>query len=251
MLKRILTAAILAGAVGGLFASALQGLRLAPLIHEAEVYEQAAQAAATAPHDHASLPPHDHAPLVTREQAAQAAHDPGQDHGEGAEWMPAEDFARTAFTALANVVAAIGFGLLLAVCYALNGDVDAKRGVVWGLAGFAAFHLAPSLGLPPELPGAAAAALYDRQIWWIATAAATAGGLATAVFARGRAAKAAGIALIVLPHIIGAPAPEGPSAVPAELAASFVAGSLAVAAAFWALLGGMTGYFFRAFAPQR
>jgi cobalt transporter subunit CbtA len=221
MLKRILTAAILAGAVAGLFTSALQSVRLVPLIHEAERYEASAPAEEMAGHGHA------------------------------ADWMPQEGFQRVAFSVLANVLAAIGFALLLSACFALAGDVDAKRGVVWGLAGFAAFHLAPSLGLPPELPGEMAAPLYERQVWWLATAAATAGGLALAVFARAGIAKTAGIALIILPHAIGAPAPQGHSAVPAELAASFAAGSLAVAAAFWVLLGGMTGYFFRAFRPQR
>jgi len=223
MLKRILTAAILAGALGGLFVSAIQGARLLPLIHQAEHYEAAAAAT--------EMP----------------GHDPGHDEG----WMPAEGFERTGLTVLANVLAATGFALLLCACFALAGDVDVKRGVVWGLAGFATFHLAPALGLPPELPGSVVAPLYDRQIWWLATAAATAGGLALAVFARAKLAKAAGLALIVLPHALGAPVTHGYSAVPAELAAAFAASSLVAAAAFWAVLGGATGYFFRAFAPPR
>jgi hypothetical protein len=33
---------------------------------------------------------------------------------------------------------------------------------------------APAIGLPPELPGIEAAALQSRQLWWVATAVATA-----------------------------------------------------------------------------
>lgn len=219
MLRRILAAAILAGAVSGLLVSAFQWARIIPLIHEAEVYEEAAAGDATA-HEH--------------------------DMG----WMPSEGAPRIGFTVLANVLAGVAFGLLLAACFALKGDVDLKQGIVWGLAGFAAFHLAPALGLPPEPPGAAAAPLHDRQMWWLMTAAATAGGLALLVFARSYVAKAAGIALIVLPHIVGAPVPVGASAVPADLASSFALASLATAAAFWAVLGGLSGFFFRAFAKE-
>ena len=52
------------------------------------------------------------------------------------------------------------------------------------MAGFAVFMLAPSLGLPPELPGMPAAELGPRQVWWLLTAAATAAGLALLAFRR-------------------------------------------------------------------
>jgi predicted cobalt transporter CbtA len=42
-------------------------------------------------------------------------------------------------------------------------DLDARRGLLWGLGGFAALHLAPAVGLPPELPGMASADLAARQ----------------------------------------------------------------------------------------
>lgn len=241
MLRRIFATAILAGALSGLFISVLQTARLVPLIHEAEVYE----VAAAKPHDHATMGAHDHAALAAHEEAAQAAI--AQDRDEG--WAPREGIERIGFTVVANILAATGFALLLAACFALKGDVDVKRGVMWGLAGFAVFHLAPALGLPPEPPGGQAAPLHDRQLWWLLTVAATAGGLALVVFVRSYFAKGAGVAFIALPHLIGAPAPLGPSAAPAELAVSFAIASLASAAAFWAVLGGLSGYFFRRFAP--
>jgi len=228
MLKRILLAAILAGALAGVFVSPLQSARLIPLIHEAEVYEDAENAARG--HDSMAMTGHEH-----------------DDHSE---WMPAQGFQRIAFTVLANVLAATGFALLLTACFALKGDVDLKRGIVWGLAGFSVFHLAPALGLPPEPPGGHPAALYDRQLWWLFAVSTAAGGLALIVFARGYVAKLAGFVLILVPHVVGAPAPLAPSVVPAELAVSFAIGSLATAAVFWAVLGGLSGYFFRRFATE-
>ncbi len=219
MLRRILAAAVLAGLAAGLFVSALQAVRVTPLILKAEMYEAAGPAAA------------------------------GHAGPEPAAWAPAEGLERSLYTVLTNVVTAIGFALLLAACFALKGVIGWRRGVIWGLAGFAVFHLAPALGLPPELPGTSAAPLFERQMWWLATVAATAAGLALVAFAPGWAPKALGLLLIAAPHAFGAP--EGHThagAVPAELAGQFAAASLATAAAFWMVLGGLTGFFLRRFA---
>ena len=79
-------------------------------------------------------------------------------------WAPADGFERSAFTALANVVTAIGFALLLVTASELSGGLTGwRQGVFWGLAGFAVFTLAPGLGLPPELPGMPAADLGRRS----------------------------------------------------------------------------------------
>ena len=64
-------------------------------------------------------------------------------------------------------------------------------------------------------------------------------------------AKALGVALIVAPHIIGAPQPPAPeSTVPAELAARFTAASLAMHALLWILVGAAVGFVWRS-APER
>ena len=96
-----------------------------------------------------------------------------------------------------------------------------------------------------------AADVVIRQLWWWGTAAAT----ATAIFGMAKfqniAAVAIGIALIVVPHIIGAPQPtDHASAVPAPLAAAFAANTLAVGLAFWLMLGTLYGYLVERFAQR-
>ena len=126
--------------------------------------------------------------------------------------------------------------------------IDARSGLLWGAAGFAVFALAPAIGLPPELPGMSAAELAARQQWWLLTAAATAAGLGAVIFTRQVPLRVLGAVLLVLPHLIGAPAaPHGAMGVPAELAAEFATASLATAAAFWLLLGSVSGWLYRRF----
>ncbi len=224
MLRRILLAALIAGAAGGLFAAALQEWRVIPLILAAEAFEGS---------EHS-----DHAAAGHVHEAGAAAHEHDADG-----WQPEDGLERKAYTAAANVVTGIGFALLLTAAFALSGrPVDGRSGLFWGLAGFAAFTAAPALGLPPELPGMVAADLQARQMWWVATAAGTGVGLALIVFGRSLWLKILAVALIVVPHAIGAPRPIAHGgAVPPELAAEFVIASLATAAAFWLVLGALAG----------
>ena len=225
MLRRILLTALIAGSLAGLFAAALQHVKLIPLIAAAEAYEHAAEHAQTASGDGH----HDHA---------------------AAAWQPTTGFERTAYTIVADLLAGIGFALMLsaglALARAAGYPIDAGRGLLWGAAGFAVFALAPAAGLPPELPGMEAAALPARQAWWLLTATATAIGLVLMVFTGRPSFRIAGAIVLALPHLIGPPAaPHAGGAVPAELAASFVAASLSAAALFWLLLGGLSGWLYR------
>lgn len=229
-MRRALIAALVAGFVSCIAITAAQQAVVVPLILKAEVFEDAKPEAAPAPaaHTHAPGTPEHH-------------HDP-----EG--WKPAEGIERVAYTALANLVVAVGFGLILVAGFTLAGrEVDGQRGLLWGAAGFMTFALAPSLGLPPELPGSVAAPVMPRQAWWFATALATGTGLALIVFGRHVAFKILGVLAIVLPHAIGAPHPPGGEAgvAPPELAARFAVMSLAVAAVFWAVLGWVSGAVYR------
>jgi cobalt transporter subunit CbtA len=244
MIRHFLASALFAGMLAGLAVTGLQQAMTAPLIRQAEQYEQAMAARApTAGHTHVQgVQDHAHGAAVA---------DAGHPHGAEGGWSPPDGAERLFFTVLANVLAGVGFGFLLVACLALwSGTPSGRTGVLWGLAGFAVFTLAPSLGLAPELPATNAAGLMARQIWWILTAAATATGLWLLVFPRKPLAAAAGIAAIALPHIVGAPHPhELSTVIPAELASHFAAASIVTSAVFWACLGWLAGTFYGRKAP--
>ncbi|MCP8938051.1 CbtA family protein [Alsobacter sp. SYSU M60028] len=221
--RSIVFSAALAGLVVGGVVTLVQHLLTTPLILQAEQYESAG-AAPPAAHEHAGA---DH-----------AAHE----HGEAA-WQPRDGLERTLYTAGANVLNTTGFALMLLAFYTLRGGrIGWRQGLLWGLAGFAAFSLAPALGLPPQLPGAAETPLGPRQLWWVATAAATLGGLGLVGLLRTPLAIVAGLALIALPHLIGAPQlAEAGSSVPLALSRQFVLAALATSFVSWVMLGWLTG----------
>lgn len=207
---RIVATALIAGAIAGLFVWAAHMIKVVPLIRQAEVYEVA------------------------------VAGQPGEAHPEGIE--------RAVYTLIADLVTAVGFAFILTGIIAISGrEIDWQRGIVWGLAGFATFNVATSLGMPPELPGMGAGDdLGPGRIWWMATVACTAGGLGLIFFARRTALRIAGAVPIAIPHLWGAPVAEfvdGP--LPAGLASEFAVASLISAGLFWMVLGGATGYLYR------
>lgn len=242
--RSIVFSSIIAGFIVGLVVTAAQQFGTVPLILKAEVYEKAAET-----HQHEA---------VAAPQAAAAGHDhAGHDHAShdhGAEaWEPRDGFERNAYTAAANVLTAIGFALLLAGFFAIRSgatgeSVSWHQGLMWGLAGFAVFTIAPGLGLPPELPGVPAAPLASRQIWWTAAVLATAAGLALIVFRRSVPAAIAGVILLLLPHLIGAPELEHVETnVPSSLSHQFVTAVTATSLVFWSLLGAATSAIFARF----
>jgi cobalt transporter subunit CbtA len=222
-LRKIVWLALVAGVLAGIAATAAQWFTTIPLILEAERYEQPAQEA---------------------EAAASTLHEPAATHAGDHEQEHDGVLARTGNTLLFNVLTGIGFGLLLSALLTTLGTRGVGTGLALGLGGFLAVGLAPALGLPPELPGIAAAALFARQVWWIATAVASAVGLALIVFGRRNALRLAGIALLLAPHLIGAPHPDSVPAggPPAELQHLFIVASLGSTALFWLILGGTLGW---------
>jgi len=206
----LLLVALAAGLLAGLVSWALHEIGTTPIILKAETYEQG---------------------------AAPASGD-GTAHGHGADGWP-----RSLATLGADLVIGIGYGALLVAGFTFfGGRVDWRKGLLWGLGGFLAFALAPSIGLPPELPGAAAAPLLARQAWWLLTAASTLLGLGAIFLVRKRIAIPVGVALIVLPHLMGAPKPEAAGGLaPAELEQAFVLAALGISLAFWLVLGGVGG----------
>lgn len=231
MLIRVLLAAIIAGMLAGVFASAVQSYRVSPLILEAERYENADDGGVA--HSHSESNGDD-----ANSSAIKMAQEP---------WAPKDGFERTAYTLMANILVGVGFSLMLtAVVLLSNQMVNFQSGLVWGIAGFVTFVLAPNMGLPPELPGMQAGDLVARQIWWFATVAATGLALWLFAFKRGVIWVLLGLGLMIAPHIYGAPQPiSHESLVPAKLAAEFVIATLVASALFWLFLGGVFGALFQ------
>ncbi|HET9067333.1 MAG TPA: CbtA family protein, partial [Amaricoccus sp.] len=214
--------AVAAGLIAGLVMTVLQARFTVPLIVAAETYETAAPA-----HSHdAATPAHGH---------------------DDEAWAPADGFERMAFTTAANLVTAVGFALLLLAAAEFaaefaGGIAGWRSGLFWGLAGFAVFTLAPGLGLPPELPAMPAAELLPRQIWWIGTVAAAAAGIALIFLGKSPALAGLGVALLVIPHLVGAPQPASfESPIPEGLHHRFVVAVTMTSLVFWALLGTLAG----------
>ena len=226
MIGRLVLAALIAGMAAGFIYGGVQHVQTTPLILAAEVYE-------TAPaHDHAAAATDPAAPA----DAATAV--PAHEHEED-EWAPADGWQRTLSTTLASVITGAGFALLLAGISLLTGvPITPQNGLIWGICGFLAVTVAPGAGLAPELPGMPAGDLISRQVWWVATIIATGAGIFLIATRRELLWLAAAVVLIALPHIIGAPQPlTHETAVPAGLAASFAANTIAASAVLWSLIG--------------
>ncbi|MEP7172892.1 MAG: CbtA family protein [Aestuariivirga sp.] len=227
MIGRLVLAALIAGMAAGFIYGGVQHVRTTPLILAAEVYETA--------------PAHDHAEAATDPAApAQTAITPAPAHEhEQEEWGPADGWQRTLSTTLASVITGAGFALLLAGISLLTGvPITPQNGLIWGICGFLAVTVAPGVGLAPELPGMPAGDLVSRQIWWVATIIASGIGIFLISTKRELIWLAVAVVLIALPHIIGAPQPlTHETAVPAGLAASFAANTIAASAVLWSLIG--------------
>lgn len=228
LFRTILFVAALAGIGAGLGGSAIHLFTTVPLILQAETFEGTGDEVPAV----AATQAHEHAP-----GAAAHSHD-------DEEWGPADGLERNGLTVIFTVLTGFGFALLLVAASEVMGGLKGwHQGLLWGLAGFAAFTLAPGLGLPPELPAMPAADLAARQIWWVGTVAATAGGLALLVFGRSPLLAVLGVALILAPHVIGAPQPDShESPIPEALHHSFVVASVGASFVFWVVLGGFAGF---------
>ncbi|MGZ6227361.1 MAG: CbtA family protein [Candidatus Binataceae bacterium] len=222
MLYRTLYCAVVAGVLAGIILFALQHWTTLPLIHQAERYEKTETAAHPAP------------------QASDAPED-GPEVGQ-------VDVVRAAYTTVGDVLVAAGFGMLLTAMYALSGKFGLVRGILWGLAGFATFHLGPALVVPPLLPALDAAPLHLRQSAWLVAAIST--GLGLAIFAFGpRDAKLAGVVALCLPivlfrYLFPLPGAQAPSEALSLLEHLFIVRTLGDNLIFWLVLGAISGSMF-------
>jgi cobalt transporter subunit CbtA len=159
-LRMIMVSALWSGLWAGLLLTAIQSIQVIPTLLHAEVYEEKAAAA-----------------VISNHIPADNADDQAHQH-EAEVWQPRNGWERSFFTAAANISLGVGFALLLGAASNIRGGIrNWRSGLLWGLAGYAVFFGAPSLGLPPELPGTVAANLKDRQLWWLMAAFDTAIGL--------------------------------------------------------------------------
>lgn len=220
MLGRIVATAVIAGVIAGASVWGAQQVKVVPLILKAEVYEQ-------------GMSPESPVPAAGREADAEA-------------WAPENGFERNVYTLLTDLITGVGYALILTAIIALTGrEVDWKGGLLWGIGGFAAIYALPGLGLSPEPPGAQAAPLAGRQIWWVITVLSSAVGLYLLFLIKRIPLKIVGVLLIAAPQVVGAPhVTAEPGAIPMELGAAYASVSFATTLLFWLVIGGFTGHFY-------
>ena len=228
---RLLVAAVLAGSIAGILYGLLNLAFITPLLHIAEGYEHAAHA-----HTHS----HNHSgdAVIT---------------------------IRAALTLGLALSLYIAYGLILAALMHLAhprqhtpNPSTGPTGIVWGLAGFAACHLAPAFVLSLSLPGLAhthALPLPSQQIWWWGIAGMVACGLYLTAILRKPASRMVGMVVaasgILIPALIlgNAEVASAGGDVPAQLGALFVSRSLGAHALGWVVLGYGVAHFL--FAPHK
>lgn len=248
LFRRIIFAALVVGGLSGLLLSAVQRWQVIPIIDAAEQFENARTPQAAASE---SMHAHSHG------DHSHAAHE----HEPGA-WEPADGAERIGFTVLSNVLAAFGFALMMMAAMAIvvrqqalaprraAAKIDWRFGLLWGVAGYLVFFVAPSLGHPPEIPGTVSAPLGARQAWWLLAAGCTAVGLAALAFAKSPW-RWGGLVLLVLPHVLGAPQsgmspfvgfPADAAGELSRLSQQFIWATALANAVFWLALGGLSGW---------
>ena len=220
MFQRFLITSLFAGAAAGLIAGILQLMFVQPVLLHAELYESGALVhfGATPPSAHPELSGFD----------------------------TVRDGLSLIFTMLTYTGYTLVLVALMSIAEERGAQIDGRTGILWGIAGFVAFHFAPGLSLAPEVPGVAAADIGARQIWWWGTV--VAAGIAMWLLAFGRSWTMWGVAVIFLaaPHMIGAPEPDYfAGSVPPEIAVLFAARAFGVGLAAWVLIGSFAGYFWQ------
>ncbi|NHM19452.1 CbtA family protein [Tritonibacter mobilis] len=222
MFGRILTSALFAGAAAGLIAALLQLFFVQPVLLHAELYESGE--------------------LVHFGGEAVSAHPdlPGLFD------EPMRNLLSILFTMLTYTGYALVMVALMSQAERQGHEITARHGIIWGLAGFVAFHFAPGLTLAPEVPGVAAADVGARQVWWVATVASAGVAMWLIAFGGNLVAYVIAALLLMAPHVIGAPEPDsftGP--VPTEIGALFAARAFGIGMAAWVLLGAFCAYFWQ------
>jgi cobalt transporter subunit CbtA len=217
---RIINTGIIAGAVAGFIAAALQLVFVQPILLHAELYE-----------------------------GGELVHF-GTEHTASAhQELGGVDLVRDGISVIFNMLIYSGYALIMVAMMSQAeirnwATINGRTGLIWGLAGFFVVHFAPGFSLAPEVPGVAAADVVARQVWWLATVIAAGVAVWLVAFGNNWIAWGVAAALVLAPHLIGAPEPDtftGP--VPTEIGALFAARAFGVGMMAWVLTGCLSGYF--------
>lgn len=223
MFKNIFVSAVVCGAIAGVLATVMQMLLVTPLLMEAELFETGQSMHFIT--DGSPESPIKHVDI----------------------W---EDPYRHLMTLCFNLVTFTGFGFILVAAMAFfqkrGFTLSKAEGIVAGVSGFIVFQLAPSVGLPPELPGTIGVTVGLKQTWWIITILSTTVGILLLFLDKHKVVSGAGIIFITIPHLIGHPKLETYFGVaPPELAAEFASRALAVSLIAWIILGVISSQFWK------
>jgi cobalt transporter subunit CbtA len=137
------------------------------------------------------------------------------------------------------LLAGAGFAILmLGISMLTNIPITKQNGLIWGICGFITVSLAPSVGLPPQLPGMPTIDLYTRQIWWGSTVLLTCAAIYLWVKAKSYGWQIAAIVVALAPQFF-APTNNAKTEgnLPANLAANFVSSSLGANLIMWLAIG--------------
>jgi cobalt transporter subunit CbtA len=137
------------------------------------------------------------------------------------------------------LLAGAGFAILMVgVSMLTNIPITKQNGLIWGICGFVAVSLAPSIGLPPQLPGMPAIDLHTRQIWWVSTILFTSAAIYLWIKAKDHWWRIVAIFFAFAPQLF-APviAAKTEGNLPASLAAEFASSSLATNFIMWLAIG--------------
>lgn len=223
MFKNIFVSAVVCGAIAGVLATVMQMLLVTPLLMEAELFETGQSMHFIT--DGSPESPIKHVDI----------------------W---EDPYRHLMTLCFNLVTFTGFGFILVAAMAFfqkrGFTLSKAEGIVAGVSGFIVFQLAPSVGLPPELPGTIGVTVGLKQTWWIIAILSTTVGILLLFLDKHKVVSGVGIIFITIPHLIGHPKLETYFGVaPPELAAEFASRALAVSLIAWIILGVISSQFWK------
>ena len=189
MFRSLILGACVVGVITGLLLTAVQSVGVTPTLLAAEQFENSEASAADTHAEHGHAHPEG-------ESAG------GHHHAGG--WAPEDGVERWLYTALSNVLAAIGFSAVMLVLmtqlYVRDRlQLTPAQGLFLGVCGYVVVFVAPAIGLPPEIPGSSSPALMSRQLWWTFAVLAVAVGLGVLLLAR-HWKKLLGLPLLILPY---------------------------------------------------